>query len=170
MRKAPPPVITKEQYAAMDPPQRRVALAREVLSLMDANFVTADSQYTDGGKWSTPLDEFLLAPECAVCARGAIVLALARVANELDARGLCRVSDLGVTASLREGPADAFPDALWGDIEVAFECYDDDDHPVASEWGEEHVEESPDQRLRALCQALIDNGGELFPSGAGGAS
>lgn len=163
-KQAPPPVVTKEEYEAATPAERRAMLAREVLSLMDARLLKAGSHYSDEDTLDLPLADFLARPKCEVCARGALVIALARVANECKRRKWENPGDLGHAASFRP-PRDAFPDdGLWEEIEIAFEGYQDHDLPDASAWGHKMEHLPANARLRAICNALISNGGSLFPA------
>lgn len=163
-KKAPPPVVTKVEYEAATPAERCVMLAREVLSLMDARFVRGDSHYSDVETLDVPLADFLDRPKCEVCARGALVIALARVANECAARGWKTPEDLGKAASWCR-PRDAFPEeSVWEEIEIAFEGYNnDEDYPAATAWGKKHEHLPANARLRAVCQALIANNGTVVP-------
>lgn len=156
-KQAPPPVVTKEQYDAMTPAERRVALAREAKMLVQAGFVTPSlAGYTDPTTWGVPLSDFLSRPECEVCARGLLVIALARIANDCAARGWDTPHDLYVTAAADYSdrrPVEAFPDAeVWVAIEEAFEL-----------WGyfpPEFERLEPEGRLLTICDTIISTNGE----------
>ena len=170
-KKAPAPVVTKEQYDAMTPAERRVALAREAKALVLAGFVEpTEGQYADATTYHLPLSTFLARPKCHVCARGLLVIALARIANECERRGWDHPNDLGSTASAegRRRPEEfsGFHGAkLWEEIEAVFELWHD--FAYDGEW----ANLSPRDRLLRICDNLIASNGEsdLSPV-AGGAS
>jgi hypothetical protein len=101
----PAPTVTPEQFDAMTPQERRVVMAKEILMLQDAWFLRPKV----GGGFIRPVGngpdlpdeaaEFLEAPKCEVCYRGALVVAYARLADRLEEKGLRTVNSLCRLAS-----------------------------------------------------------------------
>lgn len=178
-KSAPAPVITKEQYDAMSPAERRVALARDVLALLDARRIQAASTYWASDHGQVGIETFVADPKCEVCARGAFAVAWARAADDFQGRGLVEAWDLHPVASYgaRGFKGEVFGDAteIWKELEDAFEGYhaynDEGSEPDPNKvrWFRKH--RSASARLRAICENLIVNNGDFIPvPAAGGAT
>ncbi len=177
----PAPVITKEQYDAMTPTQRRVALAKDALALLDAGVAKAASTYLGEISPAPNLscDAFVADPRCYVCARGILAVSWARIADDFESRGMSGTVDIYKAA--RDG-ANGFLKEVFGDepeifeeIEDAFEIYleyrseSKDANPGKVKWARRYKSRSA--RLRAICRSLIANNGAFIPVPAsGGAS
>ncbi|SRR5258706_8593439 len=162
------PAFTVEQFEALPPAEKRIAVARDVLAQLDAErYVAASGIYveTDASIPVGDLREGLLSrdPKCHVCAKGAVFLSHVRLGDRFTSDGtrlgVNVVDSLGSSGYEQEV---ALRFEIWGrglaaNLEAWFEDFDEDGEECSEVWGALDV----DARLRALMENIIRNGGEL---------
>lgn len=166
------------KWEKMSRPQRRVAVAKEVIGrLNDFSSIESDHGYVihdgddDTGKYDKYFDlEYnedeedgviklkrkhadQLIPQCTVCARGAMMLAkTAEFNNSFLAHDLCSEEATSDVLS------DCFNDEELQEIEEHFELWYSASHKAL--WADI---EDPKDRLLAIMQNIIDNDGNFHP-------
>lgn len=177
------PAVTQEQFEAMTIPQRWVAVANDVLAQLNAGRVVAAA-----GSWvvypeKTTFSRSSLTnpelPPCEACGVGAAFISLVRCGNEFEMEGE-RMLDVSSIAPLF---CDRLGEPQMYALEYAFEggqglvdmdgdIYTDEEGVISvlsdDECDRLDFEEpvGSEERLRAIMQCIIDNGGYLIPNEA----
>jgi hypothetical protein len=166
-----------EQFAALTPAQKRVAIAEDVLQWIAlGKLVAANGTYIrvvngdSDARGAKTVNGF----ECHACALGSVfAVAVEREAVEPSKRGLMNTSDESMRKRLRE----FFDKDQLLAIEDAFEGFNDSNLPRASMfcddiptyvtgpdgWSSRLDETAPRRRMERIMKNIIANGGEFKP-------
>ena len=155
--------------------QRRVKIAQDVLKLLDMRKVEASHCYfISDTEWKLPDDSSMQAVlpalgNCSVCAKGALLVASVELRNQVTLRDL-RVMDWRGDPALAKALGGAFTTKQLDTIEDAYEHnYDRDSSgqrlaATVPYREQSYLDESSDQRLRAIMANIIKNRGSFCPS------
>jgi hypothetical protein len=163
--------MTEEEYQAATPAERRVAIARDVLAQLETHKLSNVDcgSYIGGDVLSLlGLDAFFdlrdhadaVAANCKICARGALMISKARLADAVRVYSFNGRIDVGsnqTDAALE----DAFTESQLDGIEAAFEQWHDDQNPRPAEFGDRFDDHA--ERLAAIMANIVANGGTFIP-------
>lgn len=174
------PALTEEQFNALSPAEKRVAIARDVLAQLAAKRVIP-KRNTWVGSARNEEDEFERrysrgalvaedAPVCYACGIGACFISAVRLGNRFN---LVSAGGLGADHMSRVLSL-FFSDEQFAAIEFVFEGGSGSTHRSDMEWYFDPSEvdafallvnrqDSPSKRIRIICESIIANSGEFIP-------
>jgi hypothetical protein len=166
-----------EKYKAMTRPERRVAIAKDVIKTVRAGgFGGVDDGlgYIEGkgARCGVNIDSDRaqeIMPTCSVCARGAMMLCRIAKFNAIEVF----VDEIVRRDHTTQALEDAFGEKQMNIIEAAFECREGYAEYTslarkAVAFGDQF--ENPSKRLIAIMKNIVDNGGTFKPAVKAGAS
>lgn len=170
------PSLTREQFEALSPAEQRVAIFRDIIAQLDARTFTAKTgTYVEVPSLLDTVEESVITQPCTVCAIGAAFVSAVRLGDRLDEHafgeyGVESADDLsGADSPMRDHLERFFTSDDLGLLESAFEM--SEGFAVFNLAGVEAERfgkrfQRPDDRLRAICENGIANGGEFRPEAA----
>ena len=173
-------------WEEMSRTERKVILCKDVLARIKQERLTVNWGFYINGIYRlpeilgrekfegavTPDDCLSIEKNCAVCARGALLLSRIRLFNSVDWGGLRYAGNLGV---VQEQTTDILSEAFYYEellaIEAAFEARNDEANDAYIGEDEEYSQacigfgleyEHPDARVVAIMENIIENHGDVL--------
>ena len=154
-----------EAYKKMTRAERRVAICKDVIKQLDAGRYIARSVYlkvTKGGSELTETKDNPISDKtCYLCGKGAMFVSKVSKFNGVEPF----VPDSTKHSDVLKGVSDAFSRDQMDNIERLFEGYFSSITLLGDDYGDwlNWKDISKDERLRIICQNIIDNEGTLKP-------
>ena len=154
-----------ETYKKMTRAERRVAICKDVIQQLDAGRYIASSTYLElanaGDELVETKDNPISDKTCYLCGKGAMFVSKVSKFNGVKPF----VPDDTCESDMISGVSDAFSENQMDIIEELFECYASFRDLVGNDKDDQLKwrQNSKDERLRIICQNIIDNKGTLKP-------
>ena len=151
-------------YKKMTRAERRVAICKDVIKQLDAGRYIASSTYlelaNDGEELVETKDNPISNKTCYLCGKGAMFVSKVSKFNGVKPF----VPNNTHPWDMVEGVSDAFSKDQMDNIERLFECFFSS-HSLLGSYGKwlSWKLNSQEERLRIICQNIIDNKGTLRP-------
>jgi len=153
-----------------------VAIAQDVIKQVNALHPVKGYYLSGNARSDVKLEDDLqkhadsATQSCSVCALGALILSKARLYNDVQVARLCaqvygssRLRFGGASTYIQENLSPIFTKEQLDLIEHAFECWPSDTEEEARAGSFGLVYDDPRDRLKAIMQNIVDNGGEFKP-------